>query len=59
MLYNLPRKSKGDIHKFKLAFPFIEEEKYEWREGCKTEGEGRGASHIIKYFEQRSRPESG
>lgn len=56
---DLPGESKGDIHKFKLAIPFTEKEKYDWKEDCKTEGGGRGARHIIENVERRSRPELG
>lgn len=46
MLYNLPvlddvpRESKRDFHKFKLAIPFIEKEKYDWKEKLEKERTG-------------------
>lgn len=46
MLYNmpvvddLPRESKREFPKFKLAIPFIEKEKYDWKEKLEEERTG-------------------
>lgn len=42
---DLPRESKRDFHKVKLAIPFIEKEKYDWKE--KLEEERTGISFKI------------
>lgn len=40
VLDDLPGESKRDFHKFKLAIPFIDKEKYDWKEKLEEERTG-------------------